>query len=306
MERLAGYEDPALGIRERFISPEIGGGRTVAVLAEPLGKRLSMGWVVCHSFGLEQDNLQTFESHFARRLAGAGCPVLRFHSQGYGDSDLPMEHVRLESHIRDATDASALLSDSEGVERVGLIGARFGGAIAALAADRVDAAAIALLAPVVEGNPYMRSMIRSALATELTGETGSRSPGHDPMEAMVREGFMDVHGFPLQRETYEEICQLDVARSLKSFSGQSLLVQVSRSVDPHKDVERLHRKLLELGSLCRVEVLSDPNALRFGLPSLRGSGPSRKVDSLAGLTETLMAIGVSWCSATRPVPNRMR
>jgi pimeloyl-ACP methyl ester carboxylesterase len=296
IRRFAGYEDPALGIRERFLTPVIGGGRTIAVLSEPLGDRASIGWVVCHSFGLEQDNLQSFEAQVARRLAVAGFPVLRFHSQGYGDSELPMEHVRLESHIGDAVEASAFLSDNEGVAQIGLIGARFGGAIAALAADRLDAAAVALLAPVIEGKPFMRSTIKSALVTRLGGGAPLSSGQVDPAARMEREGFVDVHGFPLRKEAYEEICDLDLASRLKRFRGRSLLVQVSRSATSRKDVQRLQRRFLDLGSSCRLEVLSDPDALRFGLPRLRAVDANRKVDSLARLTEALTAIAVSWCA----------
>jgi pimeloyl-ACP methyl ester carboxylesterase len=302
IDRLAGYEDPAFGIRERFLTPDIGGGRTVAVLSEPTGRRLSFGWVVCHSYGLEQENLQSFESHLARRLARAGSPVMRFHSQGYGDSELPIEHAGLESHIRDARDAAALMGSRDGVRHVGLIGTRFGGTIAALAADRSDATAIALLDPVVQGRPYMRSMIRSALATGLARSGSSRRPQEDPLATMDREGSVDVHGYPLRKTAFDEICRLDVARDIHRFRGRSLVVQVSRSAMPRKDIQRLVQRLGDLGGQCSSQILTHEDALRLGLPRLRAVGTSKKEDTLAGLAEVLTSDAESWCAAVAADP----
>src|SRR5213593_4081239 len=51
LRALQSFEHSAIGIRERFLTPVIGGGRTIAVLAEPLGEARSTAWVLCHGFG---------------------------------------------------------------------------------------------------------------------------------------------------------------------------------------------------------------------------------------------------------------
>ena len=290
-------EDPRVGVRERFLTPEVDGGKTVAVLAEPSGEAGRTGWLICHSFGLEQDNLQSFEVQLARRLAASGSPVLRYHSQGYGDSELPMEHIDVGSHVRSAVDAAALLREEADVRGIGLIGAKFGGAVAALVAARTGAEALALLEPVINGRSYMRSTIRSALVAGLSG--GGRSPVEgervDPVEAMRRDGSADVHGFPLRRDVYEEISELDVARDMQSYGGRSLVIQVSRSATQRPDIGHLMDRLGTAGGACRAETLVDPNALRFGLPRFRVAGSSRKVDVAADLHEAIIATTVNWC-----------
>src|SRR5439155_5056830 len=112
----------------------LGGGSTIAVLSRPLAPAHPIGWVVCHSFGLEQINLDQLDVIVARTLAAAGFTCLRFHAQGYGESEL--REVTLEGHVDGALDAVNLLLREPGVGRVGVMGARFGAVVAARAAER--------------------------------------------------------------------------------------------------------------------------------------------------------------------------
>jgi pimeloyl-ACP methyl ester carboxylesterase len=253
---------------------------------------------VCHSFGLEQDNLQTFEAAMARALAASGFPVLRYHAQGYGDSELPVERVTLRSQVEGAVEASSLLQTVAGISDVGLIGAKLGGSIALLAADRsaAAAAAVALLDPVVRGRAHMLASIRSGLIAELSddGEPGG-SPREDPIDAMRRDGYANVLGFPLRPEVFDEICDLDLIPAVRRFTGRSLVLQISRANQRRKGLGDLAEHLAGLGGACRFEVLADEDALRFGLPRLRAVGPSRKVDLLARLGELIAERTLTWC-----------
>ena len=154
LERLRYRESSHLGIREEFMRANLGGGNSVAVLSSPLGDRRALGWVICHSFGLEQGDLQSVETPLARQLSANGFPVLRYHGQGYGDSDFPAERVSLQSHLTDALDAAGTLTDKTGVSSVGLIGARFGATVASLIADRLNATALVMWDPVINGRSY--------------------------------------------------------------------------------------------------------------------------------------------------------
>src|SRR5438128_4485746 len=130
------FEDPEAGVREEFHQPRLGPGRTVAVLSRPTGSSSSVGWVLCHSFGIEQVNLHRLEVLTARAMAAAGFPVLRFHVQGYGDAERRGEPVDVQWHLDGAGDAVALVRELDGVSRVGILGARFGAMVAALTAHR--------------------------------------------------------------------------------------------------------------------------------------------------------------------------
>src|SRR5436309_14840502 len=87
LHRHARFEDQEAGYSEEFIQPRLGLGATVGVMSRPLGPSASTGWVICHSFGIEQVHLARMDVIAARALASAGFPVLRFFGQGYGDRE---------------------------------------------------------------------------------------------------------------------------------------------------------------------------------------------------------------------------
>lgn len=294
LESMRSFEDPGLGIRERFLIPELGGGRTIAVLSTPIGEVRTTGWVICHSFGAEQIYLQPHEVSVARRLAAAGFPVLRYHGQGYGDSELPPEQVTLGTHVRDALDAVAVLAAEAGTAEAGLIGARFGGTVAAIVADRIGASALVLWDPVVEGRPYVKSLLRLRVASELAGRA---EPGPaDPAEVLEGTGTLDVHGFPVGPEAFGEISSIDLPAQLDGFRGRSLVIQVSRSPEPRTSLQRLVARLRDLGGESRLDVVQDREALNFGLARHQPTGDGRKVDTQGRLTEALVSHTVSWCT----------
>lgn len=302
LESLAEVEDPRNGIRERFIRPSIGGGSTVAVLATPLGERRSTGWVICHSYGMEQVNLATHEVPVARGLASAGFPVIRYHGQGYGDSQLPADGVGIASHLRDALDAAGVLAEATGVGEVGFLGARLGGTIAALAADRSSAASLVAWEPVVRGTTYARSLRTLSVMLQLMHQQRSPGAAPDPERELEERGVLDVQGFPLSREMHEELLGLDLTERLGAFAGRSLVVQISRGAEPRPELERLTGRLRELGGSSELAVVVDERANTFAEPRFRPVGRGHKADIQAELGAHLLARTIEWC-ATEPDPS---
>jgi len=296
LSALSEVEDRRAGIRERFLRPTIGGGATVAVLSSPLGPARATGWVVCHSYGMEQVNLATHEVPIARALAAAGFPTIRYHGQGYGDSELPAEGVGLASHLRDAVDAAEVLGETAGVTEIGFLGARFGGMVAALAADRTGAAALVAWEPVVRGRPYARSLLTLSVMLQLMHHQRDGGDAPDPEKELTRNGVLDVQGFPLSREMYEELVALDLAESLGSFRGRSLIVQISPGPDPRPELERLVARLRELGGTSDLGVVVDDRANTFAEPRFRPISGGHKADIQAELGRTLLARTIEWCA----------
>ncbi|HEX9123006.1 MAG TPA: hypothetical protein VF984_06550, partial [Actinomycetota bacterium] len=243
------FEDRRAGIRERFLAPSIGGAATTAILSEPLAEPAPMGWVVCHSFWIEQINLGWFDAQLARGLAAAGFPVLRYHGQGYGDSDRGVEEIGVGSHLGDAIDADRVLRQETGIAVVGFAGARFGGTVAAMAADRSMAAAVAMLQPAVRGRAYVRSLERNLYLEQMPTKGGG---GPD-----AAEGADDGETFVLQRESVKEVSALGLLDELRSFQGSSLVLQVSRTSEPQADLKGLVDHLGSLGGRVCFEVVED-------------------------------------------------
>jgi pimeloyl-ACP methyl ester carboxylesterase len=299
IEAFASYSDPTSGIRERFITPNLGGGRTVGIISEPLTARPSAGWVIAHSFGPEFEALGAFEATCARVLAGHGFAVLRFHAQGYGDSQLDARHISLSSHVLGTVEAASLLEASTGVSHVGLLGVRFGAMVAALAADRVDAHALALIDPVVRGRSLVRSLVRLELTADLSDGAAAASK-EDPWQAAERTGVFELEGAQIDATGIAEIESADLLSDLGASRAPCLLVQLSRSSEPRADLQRLSKRLRETGSTCMFETIVDKDALRFGRSAWRLEGVGNKVDVLSTLSARLLEATVSWCDTALP------
>ncbi len=300
LERLRVWEDPSAGIREEFMQPSLGGAATMAVLVRPLGPEREIGWVVCHSFGPEQPHLTRLEVMAARHLASAGFPVLRYHGQGYGDSELGVERISVASHLADAADAVALLRSAAGVTAVGTMGARFGGAVAALTAERMDLPLTVLWQPVVSGERYLRSLVRTAIYANMArSRDGSGTPpatGEDPLRPLDVDGWVDLMGFRLTRRAAEEVRALRLTDELRRFRRDALVVSLSRSGQMDPDLAALIARLRELGARCDVAGIADERAPLFGRRARAGT------ESAFGLFETIVRQTVSWALGRARVP----
>lgn len=295
LEQLSSFEDPKRGIRERFLKLHVGGAATIGVLSEPLENPRPMAWVLCHSFGLEQITLQSIETPIARRLSAIGFPVLRFHAQGYGDSELPVDQVSLHTHIRDTVDAVAELTDATGASQVGLMGARFGGSVAALVAERVNAAALILWHPVVSGRKYINALMRQSTLSDIASyPTGRALARPDELEKdLEADGTVDLQGFPVSREAFEAFRSMDLMKQLNSFRGTSLIVQISAIPKITPDLDKLAERLRELGAECAFQVVIHARARVFGMARFRIRG-HKKIDTQADLLEELADQTIDW------------
>jgi pimeloyl-ACP methyl ester carboxylesterase len=299
LERHRAYEDEGLGIREEFLQPIIGGAGTVAVLSRPLGPTQSVGWVVCHSFGLEQIHLGRLDVLAARRLSAAGFPVLRYHGQGYGDSQNDRTDIGLSSHLRDATDAAELMLRQEGVRRVGILGAKLGGLVAALAADRLDLDLLGLWEPVVRGSQFARDFLRARLFSEMVGAVRQEevSDVGELRADLSSQGWVDINGFRLTRDAHDEIARADLGIDLTRFKGRALLVGVSRSAKPSPALSKLRDHLQGLGARCTMEVLTHPLAAQFGQFHFQTvEGGRGKRDMQLELHEEIASTTAAWAA----------
>jgi pimeloyl-ACP methyl ester carboxylesterase len=304
LESLSSYDDPSSGIRERFLKLRAGGAATIAVLSEPIADPIPFGWVLCHSFGLEQLYLQSMETPIVRQLSAAGFPVLRFHAQGYGDSELPVDQVSLDSHVRDAVDAVKELVDVTGVPRVGLMGARFGGTVAALAADRVDAAAMILWHPIVSGRSFLDSLLRrSALSGLASAANGAAIRPDDPDQGPNADGIVELQGWPITGDAYEAFRSMNLISDLRTFGGSSLIVQISSTDGVDEEFGHLTTRLRDRGGASDLQVIVHKRARGFGMPRFRPNG-LEKIDTQADLLEDLAARTLAWVTTHPSIPSK--
>jgi pimeloyl-ACP methyl ester carboxylesterase len=288
------YEDPRRGIRERFLQPTLGGGRTVAVLSEPLGEARGLGWVLCHSFGSEQIHLQPLEVAAARALASAGFPALRFHAPGYGDSEVSQMDVGADAHLDALLGAVQVLRDEAAVT-AGIIGARFGGTLAAIAAERLGARALVVWDPVVDGARYMSRLLRGEAAADLAvTQEDALPPAEAPSQILAAHGLVQAQGFPLRRVMFDAISGIDLRREIRSFDGDALVLQVSRTPAVRADIWHLADRLGGAGGRCTVDGVVDRSAPLFGDGRYRLTERGTKRDAQAAMSREIVERTVRW------------
>jgi len=326
------YVDPVAGIAEEFVQPELGGAPTVGIVSRPLTGGSSVAFVLCHSFGMEQIHLSRFDSVMARALAAAGITVLRFHAPGYGDHAITFDRATLSLHLAASTEAAQWLGRREGIARVGAMGARVGGMVAALVADRERLPFLAVWDPVVSGAQYMRDLLRTELLHQVVQEATGGHNGHGPGQAapgdpsgpgpasvlaearrqLDVQGWTEVKGFPLSAQTHGEFSAVDLAKDLHAFAGRALVVGLSRTPRMGSGPAKLVARLQQLGAHCSTEVLQDRAVGQFGQHHHANLPGGAKVDIQFAVTRSVAERTADWVrqevlaagSDDRAVPGR--
>lgn len=111
--------------------------------------------VICHPWGSEQIHAYRTLRQLATRLSQDGFHVLRFDYYGTGDSAGSCGDNDLAGSRRDVGTAMAELKDTTGIERLTLVGLRFGACLAAdVSAERAaEVEALVLWDPLTSGDP---------------------------------------------------------------------------------------------------------------------------------------------------------
>ena len=265
LSALRRYEDPEAGLFEEFAERRLGPGGAFALLAGPLAERRPLAWAICPTIGPEQGNLRRLEALVARRLAGSGFEVARIRPDVHplhGEISLPTRLAELE----DAVD----LLRGRGAGRVGLVGTLFGGTVAALAAERLEVAALALVEPAVRGRQYARELLRREAVADLMADEEGDAEG--PKRELAATGRVTIRGLQLTTEAFETLGAVDLTSELRSFAGRSLLVGVSPSGEPGPGLRKLRDRLAELGGDVTVAGLADPLYAPLGEYYYRDAG----------------------------------
>jgi pimeloyl-ACP methyl ester carboxylesterase len=296
LRRHVRYEDAESGISEAFLTPELGGGRTVAVLSRPLSAVRSrpVGWVICHSFAREQVVLAQLDTMMARALASAGFTALRFHAPGYGDSWLRMQQVNLQSHLGATEQAVELMAGLEGVEQIGVIGARFGGMVAACVGESRRLPFLALWEPITKGAAFMRELLRSQAAFELTDRSTGPKRRASPKDELLRDGWADVQGFHLTRDAFDQISGCDLYRQMSSFGGDVLIGSITRTGHLSAEAGRLAAHLRKLGAACSEVPVQHDLAPEFGRRHYLNSSGTTKTDLQLDLSVAIAQQTAAW------------
>ena len=165
----------------------------------------SLGLVICNPFGYESICAHRSLRHFAEAAAAAGVPALRFDYDGTGDSaGTDRDGDRIAAWSASTRDAIDTLRRLARVDKVCVLGMRFGALIGALAAaGRDDVNGYIAVAPVTSGPAYLRELRALQMSLGLNAPPASSASSAEEREAI---------GFPITAETQAALNGIDIVR----------------------------------------------------------------------------------------------
>jgi len=221
---------------------------------------------------------------YARELARAGYPALRFDFRGAGQSDGEFEQLTLSSCVSDLQHAVDVLVERTGVEEVVLIGWRLGATIAMRVGARDGRVRrLGLWDPVPDPHGNLQGVFRRARASMLAmGRTPGAGPGAanaqapdarppevqppgvQPMEGDAPGGNwgsmqpgqerLDAGGYGIGPEFRDELKSWDSSADVRGLNGQVLILQLIRGWSGAGGLRRALRDLADAYRAAGAEV----------------------------------------------------
>ena len=186
-------------------------------------------FVFCHPFAEEKLWTHRVYVTYARQLASAGHPVLRFDYRGNGDSGGEFSESSLDTVLADVGVAIDWLRQATGAPCVNLLGVRLGATIAALTAEaRQDVERLILWAPVVDGARYMQELLRVNLTTQMAVHKEIRHDREALVAAMQSGQTVNVDGYEMAYPMFEQVSAVKLAMDEKRHPGPTLIVQIEK------------------------------------------------------------------------------
>lgn len=198
-------------------------------------------FVFCHPFAEEKLWAHRVFVSYARALAEAGHPVLRFDHRGNGDSAGEFSASSLASARADVRAAITEVRHLTGAPAVDLLGLRLGATIASLVADESqDVERLVLWAPIVDGAAYMQEILRVNVTTQMAVYKEIRQDRENLVAAMREGQTVNVDGYELAYPLYSEISQVRLGAQPARHHGPTLIVRIDRQLQrPAVDLEKL-------------------------------------------------------------------
>ncbi len=191
--------------------------------------------MVCNPIGDDYVRAHRTLRHLAERLAVAGFPVLRFDFHGTGDSAGDERAPdRVAAWRRDIATAIDFAKAETGVDRVAIVGLRFGATVAAdVAATRSDVASVVLWHVFPTGEKFASETLKMhKMHRMLEPESFAAGPKSYP------DGE-EALGFFLTNQTLQDLKAIDVRAIATRPAPRALVVDASNLPSDKPIVEKL-------------------------------------------------------------------
>lgn len=222
-------------------------------------EKSSKGVLICHPIFEEKLHVHRVLVDFSRLLSSTGFNVMRFDYYGEGDSEGEFEEATVETRISDINSALDTFRKKIPLQRIALLGIRFGATLASLYAEKQRGVeALILWAPIIKGSDYLHQLLRMNLTHQVVLYKKVLYTREDLIKGLKEGKMVNVEGYELSRQFYEQVSEINLLTSDKSFKGKTLLFQFSPDEkEPDSDLEKL-KGLYSKSNLSEILKSSDP------------------------------------------------
>lgn len=178
-----------------------------------------IGVLFCHSFSDEAQNSYRTLVDISRYLLEQGVPVLRFDCAGFGESGDELISTTVSSMVRDTQAASQMLCEKAGIDKIVLVGIRFGAITAMLSAEKIpEVAGVVLVSPVTDGNKFANDLIRAVQFAELA--TAKKASERSIItQRLKHDESLEVEGSLISQRMFTEISNTNLIENPVNYRG---------------------------------------------------------------------------------------
>jgi exosortase A-associated hydrolase 2 len=175
------------------------------------------GLVMCAPFAEEKHESYRLFVNCARFLAKQGLFILRFDYYGTGDSEGEWQDATVNSWLSDIKSAIQFLNNEISNIKVGLMGLRFGGTLAAITAENIDDLSFLILwEPIVDLKEYIYQWLRSNLTTQFILYNKILYNREVLIKQLNQGQLVNLDGFMLTKDMYQSASEINqLSRNLE-------------------------------------------------------------------------------------------
>lgn len=178
-------------------------------------KDRQIGAVICNPLGQEYMRSHKAIRRLAQGLSDSGYHVLRFDYIGTGDSYKYEDEISLKDLLSNVEHSIAELKDSCGIDKIVVVGLRFGAALATIVSQYTLIERMVLWNPVYYGESYLKE-ISVSYNNWLFGAfaKSKKTPGVS----------FESHGFTMNKKLYSDIKSYKIENIISEHESKILIV----------------------------------------------------------------------------------
>ncbi|MCX6830393.1 MAG: alpha/beta hydrolase [candidate division Zixibacteria bacterium] len=187
------------------------------------------GFVLCSPFGEEKVRTLRVYVSFARALASLGVAVICFDYYGDGDSEGNFEEATFDDRTADIRAIYNDFRTKHALKKMGLMGLRWGGTLAALLSEELQPETLILWEPVIDTAKYFYDHLRAFLASQMLIEGKVTRNREELIKELEGGKILTVEGYNLTGRFFFGAREATLKGRKYDYRGNSLIIQISPS-----------------------------------------------------------------------------